>query len=74
MNKEDLLQELKGLEFSDLVNLYLEARDGKPIKLSATYPVLAELVYELEEFINGYRMALKIFPVDPANEPTIYKS
>ncbi len=53
MNLQELLKELQGLEFTDLVNLYLEAKTGK--YTSAEDLLLAEtveLIYSLEEAIK----------------------
>jgi hypothetical protein len=53
MNLQELLKELKGLEFINLVDLYLEAKTGKHTGAEDLLPddkVL--LIYELEEAIK----------------------
>lgn len=49
MNLQELLKELQGLEFTDLVNLYLEAKTGKHTSAEDLLPVeTVELIYSLE--------------------------
>ena len=53
MNLQELLKELQGLEFTDLVNLYLEAKTGKHTSAEDLLPVeTVELIYSLEEAIK----------------------
>ena len=53
MNLQELLKELQGLEFTDLVNLYLEAKTGKYTSAEDLLPVeTVELIYSLEEAIK----------------------
>ena len=53
MSLQELLKELQGLEFTDLVNLYLEAKTGKMTTAEDLLPVeTAELIYSLEEAIK----------------------
>jgi hypothetical protein len=53
MNLQELLKELQGLEFTDLVNLYLEAKTGKHTTAEDLLPVeTVELIYSLEEAIK----------------------
>ena len=53
MNLQELLKELQGLEFTDLVNLYLEAKIGKHTTAEDLLPVeTVELIYSLEEAIK----------------------
>ena len=53
MNLQELLKELQGLEFGDLVNLYLEAKTGKHTTAEDLLPVeTVELIYTLEEAIK----------------------
>jgi len=53
MNFQELQKVLKGLEFTDLVNLYLEAKIGKPTSAEDLLPADAvEALYSLEEAIN----------------------
>jgi hypothetical protein len=53
MNFEELLKELKGLEFTDLVNLYLEAKLGEYTTAEDLLSVeTVQLIYELEEAIK----------------------
>lgn len=53
MNLQELLKELQGLEFTDLVNLYLEAKIGKYTTAEDLLPVeTVELIYSLEEAIK----------------------
>ena len=53
MNLQELLKELQGLEFTDLVNLYLEAKTGKHTPAEDLLPVeTVELIYSLEEAIK----------------------
>ena len=53
MSLQELLKELQGLEFSDLVNLYLEAKTGKHTTAEDLLPVeTVELIYSLEEAIK----------------------
>jgi len=50
MNFQELQKVLKGLEFTDLVNLYLEAKTGKHGGAEDLLPVeVVELIYSLEE-------------------------
>ena len=54
MSLQELLKELQGLEFTTLVNLYLEAKTGKYTTAEDLLPVEAvELLYNLEEAIKG---------------------
>ena len=39
MSLQELLKELQGLEFTDLVNLYLEAKTGKTTTAEDLLPV-----------------------------------
>ena len=53
MSLQELLKELQGLEFTDLVNLYLEAKTGKATTAEDLLPVeTVELIYSLEEGIK----------------------
>ena len=53
MSLHELLKELQGLEFTDLVNLYLEAKTGKDTTAEDFLPVeTLELIYSLEEAIK----------------------
>jgi hypothetical protein len=53
MSLQELLKELQGLEFQDLVNLYLEAKTGKHTTAEDLLPVeTVELIYSLEEAIK----------------------
>ena len=53
MSFQELLKELQGLEFTDLVNLYLEAKTGKTTSAEDFLPVeTVELIYSLEEAIK----------------------
>ena len=53
MSLQELLKELQGLEFSDLVNLYLEAKTGKHTTAEDLLPIeTVELIYSLEEAIK----------------------
>lgn len=54
MNLQELLKELQGLEFTDLVDLYLEAKTGKyNTTAEDLLPVeTIELIYSLEEAIK----------------------
>jgi hypothetical protein len=53
MKTEELLKELKGLEFTDLVDLYLEAKKGKYTTALDLLPAEAiELISSLEEVIK----------------------
>lgn len=53
MSLQELLKELKGLEFSELVDLYLEAKTGKHTSAEDILPVeTVELIYNLEEYIK----------------------
>ena len=53
MNLQELLKEIQGLEFTDLVNLYLEAKIGKHTTAEDLLPVeTLELIYSLEEAIK----------------------
>jgi len=53
MNLQELLKELQGLEFTDLVNLYLEAKTGKHTTAEDLLQVeTVELIYSLEEAIK----------------------
>ena len=53
MNLQELLKELQGLEFTDLVNLYLEAKTGKYTTAEDLLPTeTVELIYSLEEAIK----------------------
>ncbi len=53
MSLQELLKELQGLEFTNLVNLYLEAKTGKTTTAEDLLPVeTTELIYSLEEAIK----------------------
>jgi len=53
MSLQELLKEIQGLEFTDLVNLYLEAKTGKTTTAEDLLPVeTIELIYSLEEAIK----------------------
>jgi hypothetical protein len=53
MNLQELLKELQGLEFTELVNLYLEAKTGKQTTAEDLLPVeTIRLIYTLEEAIK----------------------
>ena len=53
MNLQELLKELQGLEFTDLVNLYLEAKIGNHTPAEDLLPAeTVELIYSLEEAIK----------------------
>ena len=53
MSLQELLKELQGLEFTDLVNLYLEAKTGKATSAEDLLPVeTIKLIYSLEEAIK----------------------
>lgn len=53
MSLQELLKELQSLEFTDLVNLYLEAKTGKQASAEDILPVeTVELIYSLEEAIK----------------------
>lgn len=53
MSLQELLKELQSLEFTDLVNLYLEAKTGKQTSAEDMLPVeTVELIYSLEEAIK----------------------
>jgi hypothetical protein len=54
MNLQELLKELQGLEFTDLVNFYLEAKTGKNNTTAEDLlPVeIVDLIYSLEEAIK----------------------
>jgi hypothetical protein len=53
MSLQELLKELQGLEFTDLVNLYLEAKTGKITTAEDLLQVeTVELIYSLEEAIK----------------------
>lgn len=53
MNLQELLKELQGLEFTDLVDLYLEAKIGKCTQAEDLLPVeTVELIYSLDEAIK----------------------
>jgi len=53
MSLQELLKELQGLEFTDLVNLYLEAKTGKIATAEDLLQVeTVELIYSLEEAIK----------------------
>ena len=53
MSLQELLKELQDLEFTDLVNLYLEAKTGKMTTAEDLLPVeTMELIYSLEEAIK----------------------
>lgn len=53
MNFQELLKELQGLEFTELVTLYLEAKTGKHTTVEDLLPVeTVELIYNLEEAIK----------------------
>ena len=53
MSLQELLKELQDLEFTDLVNLYLEAKTGKHTTAEDLLPVeTVELIYSLEEAIK----------------------
>lgn len=54
MNLQELLKELQGLEFTDLVDLYLEAKTEKNNTTAEDLlPVeTIELIYSLEEAIK----------------------
>jgi len=53
MSLQELLKELQGLEFTDLVNLYLEAKTGKYTSAEDLLPAeTVELIYSLEEAIK----------------------
>jgi hypothetical protein len=53
MNLQELLKELQNLEFTDLIDLYLEAKTGKYTTAEDLLPVeIVELIYNLEEAIK----------------------
>jgi hypothetical protein len=53
MSLQELLKELRGLEFVELVDLYLEAKTGKPTGVLDLLPVEAGvIIYELQETIK----------------------
>lgn len=53
MSLQELLKELQSLEFTDLVNLFLEAKTGKQTTAEDLLPVeTVELIYSLEEAIK----------------------
>ena len=53
MNLQELLNELKKVEFADLVDLYLEAKTGKHEGAMDILPVdVVKLIFQLEDAIN----------------------
>jgi len=53
MSFQELLKELQGLEFTELIDLYLEAKTGKPTQAEDLLSVeTLELIYTLEEAIK----------------------
>lgn len=53
MNFDELIKQLKVLEFTDLVNLYLEAKLGEYTTAEDLLSVeTVQLIYELEEAIK----------------------
>ena len=53
MNLQELLKELRNLEFTDLINLYLEAKTGKQTKVKDLLPEEAlKLMNSLEEIVK----------------------
>ena len=53
MSFQELLKELQGLEFTDLVNLFLNSKTGKQTTAEDLLPVeTVELIYSLEEAIK----------------------
>lgn len=49
-----LMEQLKSLELNELINLYLEAKTGKPDFTDLLPCTTLDLIYELEELINPY--------------------
>ena len=52
MNLQELLKELQGLEFTELVNLYLEAKTGKQTAEDLLPVETIQLIYALEEALK----------------------
>ena len=53
MDKDRLLKQLKNTEFTELVNLYLEAKLGSPTTIEDLLPLEdVEEIYYLEQLIN----------------------
>jgi len=53
MSLQELLKELKGLEFETLIDLYLEAKTGKHTTALDLLPIeTQELISELEAALN----------------------
>ena len=68
MSFQELLKELQGIEFTDLVDLYLEAKTGKATTAVDLLPVrITDLIYSLEEAIEE-----AIEEATEYDEPTLY--
>ncbi len=53
MELQELLKQLKGIDFIDLVDLYLEAKTGKKSAAMDLLPVeTIDLIHALDEAIN----------------------
>jgi hypothetical protein len=53
MGLQELLKQLKGIDFIDLVDLYLEAKTGKQSSAMDLLPVeTIDLIHALDEAIN----------------------
>jgi hypothetical protein len=53
MSLQELLKQLQDLEFTDLVNLYLEAKTGKHTTAEDLLPLeIVDLIYSLDEAIK----------------------
>jgi hypothetical protein len=54
MNLQELLNELRGLEFNDVVDLYLEAKTGKKgSAMDILAPEDIKLIFKLEDAIKN---------------------
>ena len=54
MNLQELLNELRGLEFNDVVDLYLEAKTGKKASaMDILAPEDIKLIFKLEDAIKN---------------------